>query len=88
MDFNNTAFSSERAVDELGRIVLPQEIRTALNINHSDMLHITSDGISINLSLVPSARCVACKNEKDIYEYSDMLFICSHCLELIEKFVR
>lgn len=38
-----------RAVDELGRFVLPLEIREALKIDYKDLLSISIDGDSIVL---------------------------------------
>ena len=48
-----------RKVDELGRIVLPIELRRTLNINIKDPLEIYVDGESIMLKKYQPA-CVFC----------------------------
>ena len=48
-----------RKVDELGRIVLPMELRRTLNINEKDSLEIYTDGSDIILRKY-SPGCSAC----------------------------
>lgn len=48
-----------RKVDELGRIVLPIELRRTLNINEKDSLEIYTDGSDIILRKY-SPGCSAC----------------------------
>lgn len=38
-----------RKIDNLGRIVIPKEIRTSLNINDGDSLEIGTEGVEITL---------------------------------------
>lgn len=67
-----------RRVDELGRIVLPMEIRTTFNIASKDPLEIFVDGDSIVLKkYAPS--CTFCGSEKDNIEFSGKR-ICKACL--------
>lgn len=39
-----------RRVDELGRIVIPKELRRALKLNHGDAVSITSDGAKMTIT--------------------------------------
>jgi transcriptional pleiotropic regulator of transition state genes len=54
-----------RKVDELGRIVLPKELRTILNINERDSIEIFTDNDKIILQKYQPA-CVFCNNANDI----------------------
>ena len=49
-----------RKVDELGRIVLPKELRQTLNINERDPIEIFVDNSSIILQKYEPA-CMFCK---------------------------
>ena len=75
-----------RKVDELGRIVLPIELRRTLDIEEKDSLEIYMDGPSIVLRKFQPA-CIFCDNEKDIIEFRGKN-ICRHCLEEMNKLIR
>lgn len=66
-----------RKVDELGRIVLPIELRRTLDIAEKDSLEIYSDGASIVLKKYEQA-CVFCGGVKDIVNYKGKN-ICEDC---------
>ena len=66
-----------RKVDELGRIVLPIELRRTLDIAEKDSLEIYSDGASIVLKKYEQA-CVFCGGVKDIVAYKGKN-ICEDC---------
>ncbi len=68
-----------RKVDELGRIVLPIELRRTLNIDIRDPLEIYVDGESIMLKKYQPA-CIFCDNAKDITVFKGKN-ICAHCLK-------
>ena len=73
-----------RRVDELGRIVLPIELRRTLNIAEKDSLEIYVDGSSIMLKKYQPA-CIFCDSAKDISTFKGKN-ICSACLkELLHK---
>lgn len=73
-----------RRVDELGRIVLPIELRRTLNIAEKDSLEIYVDGSSIILKKYQPA-CIFCDSAKDISVFKGKN-ICSACLkELLHK---
>ena len=70
-----------RKVDELGRIVVPIELRNKLNINIKDEVEIYVDRSSIILKKYEPS-CIFCGNSKNLKEYKDKL-ICEKCLENI-----
>ena len=67
-----------RKVDELGRIVLPIELRRTLGIEEKDRIEIFVDGESIILRKYQPA-CIFCDNAKDIINYKGKN-ICTSCL--------
>ena len=66
-----------RKVDELGRIVLPIELRRTLNIDVKDSLEIYVDGSQIILKKYEPS-CVFCGNADDILEFKGKP-ICRRC---------
>lgn len=66
-----------RKVDELGRIVLPIELRRTLDIAERDPLEIYVDGSSIVLRKYEQA-CVFCGSAKDVTEYKGKN-VCAAC---------
>ena len=72
-----------RKVDELGRIVIPMELRNKLGIEDRDPLEIFVDGSSIILKKY-NPNCLFCGGDNDLKEYNDNL-ICVKCREKIAK---
>ena len=72
-----------RQVDELGRFVLPIEIRRALGINVKDSLEIFTDEGRIILQKYQPA-CIFCANADDIVVFEGKR-ICRECLEKMKK---
>ena len=71
-----------RKVDELGRIVLPAEIRQSMDINVRDALEIfTEEGRIILQKYEPS--CVFCTNVDGITIYKNKR-ICADCLAALK----
>ena len=68
-----------RKVDELGRIVLPIELRRTLNIGEKDSLEIYVDGSSIVLKKYQPA-CVFCDDATDVVNFKGKI-ICKNCLK-------
>lgn len=68
-----------RKVDELGRIVLPIELRHTLDISAKDALEIYVDGNSIVLRKYQPA-CVFCDNAKNVINYKGKN-ICQNCID-------
>ena len=67
-----------RRVDELGRIVLPIELRRTLNIAEKDSLEIYVDGPTIVLKKYQPA-CIFCDGAKDVMNFKGKN-ICTTCL--------
>lgn len=72
-----------RKVDELGRIVLPIELRRTLGIEEKDRLEIFVDGESIILRKYQPA-CIFCDNAKDIINYKGKN-ICPDCIRAMNE---
>jgi len=72
-----------RKVDELGRIVLPIELRRTLDIAEKDALEIFVDGDKIVLRKYEPA-CIFCGNARDVVYYKGKN-ICKDCLDELEK---
>ena len=72
-----------RKVDELGRIVLPIELRRTLGIAEKDALEIYVDGENIVLKKYEPA-CIFCNNAKDIVVFKNRN-ICSKCISELKE---
>ncbi len=70
-----------RKVDELGRIVLPIELRRTLDIAERDSLEIYTDGSSIILKKYQPA-CIFCDDAQDITVYNGKN-LCPKCIKSI-----
>lgn len=68
-----------RNVDELGRIVIPKEIRKKLEIAEKDPLEIFVDGHSVVLKKIEE-NCVFCGSTKNLTKYKNKL-ICEKCFK-------
>ena len=72
-----------RKVDELGRIVLPIELRRTLGIDEKDSLEIYVDGASVILRKYQPS-CIFCDDATDVISYKGKN-VCRKCLEEMEK---
>ena len=72
-----------RNVDELGRIVIPKEMRTKMNISNSDPVEIYVEGDKIILTKYHQA-CMLCGADSELVSFKDKK-ICSACLEEIKN---
>lgn len=68
-----------RRVDELGRVVIPIELRNKFNIAEKDPIEIYVDGSNIILRKF-EPNCVFCGNTKKLTEYNGKL-VCDKCIE-------
>ncbi len=75
-----------RNIDELGRVVIPIEMRHKLDINEKDPMEIYSDGDLIILKKF-QPNCVFCNNTKDLSKYKGKL-ICKKCVKKLSKNVE
>lgn len=72
-----------RKVDELGRIVIPKELRRTLNINEKDPLEIYVDGEQIILKKY-EPDCVFCGDAEDVVKWKGKN-ICKKCLDNLKN---
>lgn len=79
--FKDLSLGIERAVDDLGRIVLPKEMRNKLEFKENQKVNIKLFKNYIQIEKSKSICCF-CDNEKDI-EYYNNFPICSSCLKEI-----
>lgn len=70
-----------RKVDELGRIVLPIELRRTLDIAEKDCLEIYMDGSSIVLKKYQPS-CIFCDEARDVISFHGKN-ICSKCISTL-----
>ena len=68
-----------RRVDELGRVVLPIELRNKFGISEKDPMEIYVDGNSIILKKY-EPNCIFCGSSKKLLDYEDKV-ICEKCAE-------
>ena len=72
-----------RSIDELGRIVLPIELRRNLNIKEKDSMEIYVNGNQVILKKYEPA-CVFCGNAAKIKNFNEKN-ICSDCIKKIKE---
>lgn len=72
-----------RRVDELGRVVIPIELRNKFGINEKDPIEIFVDGSSIVLKKY-EPNCIFCGSTKKLVSHNDKL-VCTKCAEKINK---
>ena len=68
-----------RKVDELGRVVIPIELRRTLGIEVKDALEIYVDGEKIILKKYEPA-CIFCGNADNVKHYSGRI-VCRECID-------
>ena len=73
-----------RKVDELGRIVLPKELRETMDINVKDPLEIFTDGENVVLRKYNPA-CVFCGDASDVIYFNGKR-VCRKCLEQLKSY--
>lgn len=71
-----------RKVDELGRIVLPIELRRTLDIAERDSLEIYVDGASIVLRKYQPA-CIFCDDARNVVNYKGKN-VCPNCIKALQ----
>lgn len=72
-----------RKVDELGRIVLPIELRRTLDIAEKDAIEIYVEGSSIVLKKF-RPNCVFCDSSKDVVDFKGKN-ICQKCIRALKN---
>ena len=72
-----------RKVDELGRIVLPAEIRQNLDIQVKDAIEIFTEGERIILQKYRPS-CIFCNNVDDVTYFQDKR-VCRECIAKLKN---
>ena len=72
-----------RKIDEIGRIVIPNEIRNKLGIREKDPLEIYVEKDSIILKKYQD-KCMLCGKKEDLIEFKNKI-ICKSCINEINK---
>ena len=67
-----------RPIDELGRVVLPIELRKSMNIKKKDLLEIFVEGSHIILKRHQDS-CILCDSTENLVEYKNQT-ICKNCI--------
>ncbi|GBG58212.1 AbrB/MazE/SpoVT family DNA-binding domain-containing protein [bacterium BFN5] len=77
-----------RKVDELGRVVIPIELRRTLDIEEKDALEIYVDHDRIILrKYEPACSCVFCGNGDEVTNFKGKN-VCKHCLDaMVQKVI-
>ena len=70
-----------RKMDDLGRIVLPAELRRQFDIAERDAVEIYTDGDKIVLKKFKTS-CVFCNADENLVTFRDKL-ICNDCIKKI-----
>lgn len=73
-----------RRVDELGRVVIPIELRRTLQIDEKDALEIYVDGEKIILKKYQPS-CIFCGNAEGVKNFKDKN-ICQECMQDMKNF--
>lgn len=72
-----------RNLDNVGRLVIPKEIRKVLGINEGDPLEI----VQVNSEIVVrkhSKGCIFCGSDKDVVEFNGVV-VCDECRKALNK---
>ena len=72
-----------RRIDELGRIVIPKELRTKFELDIHDSLEIFTDGEDIVLKKF-SESCIFCGDNEGLLEVMGRA-VCPKCLSELKK---
>jgi len=70
-----------RKIDQLGRVVLPAELRRLFNINEGDLVEIYVEENNIILRKV-EAHCVFCGATEGLAEFRDKQ-VCKTCVDAL-----
>jgi transcriptional pleiotropic regulator of transition state genes len=72
-----------RKIDDLGRLVIPKELRKTMNINKKDPMEIFIDGDRIILNKYEPA-CIFCGSMDKNIKYEGRI-VCKECIEEMNK---
>ena len=70
-----------RQIDNLGRVVIPRDIRRQLDLKCGDDITMEADGNKL-IVLKAQNRCVLCNSKRDLVTFNDK-FVCRECIKLL-----
>ena len=71
-----------RQIDELGRVVIPKDMRRILGIDCGDKIVFEADDKKITISRLEDA-CVFCNSRHELQNFNDK-YVCKECLRLLK----
>ncbi len=83
--------TKQMQVDDLGRVVIPVDIRNNFGIEKKDKLEVYAEGQKIVFQK-PSKNCVICGKNKNLHDYKGQLF-CENCVrklsqQIVEEIIK
>ncbi|MGN1411592.1 MAG: AbrB/MazE/SpoVT family DNA-binding domain-containing protein [Oscillospiraceae bacterium] len=75
--------SAFRKIDELGRIVIPIDIRRKLGVNNGESLEIALQNDTVILKK-HQETCIFCFGSENLSQFEGKL-VCSKCIEKLKK---
>ena len=69
-----------KKIDSLGRILIPMELRTKLNLQEGDEFHLTPTDSGF-LVEKREAKCLCCSQKEDLLLIRGNFFLCKNCLQ-------
>ena len=72
-----------RALDSLGRIVIPVELRRQFDIKENEKIEFFIEGDRIIMKKVINS-CVFCNGKEELIPFNDK-YICTECLSALKK---
>lgn len=74
-----------RKMDELGRVVLPVEIRQLIGLKEDDSLEILVDSENRRILLEKAKNtCLRCQTTEDLREIKPGFYLCRSCLDQLK----
>lgn len=72
-----------RRIDDLGRVVLPKEIRRTLSLHEGDPLEIFlgNEGSVTLRKYRPLGSCVVCGKTEDLCKHRNGTSVCADCID-------
>ena len=67
-----------KKIDEMGRVVIPKDIRQAINVDHGDVLQFFVEDDSIIMKKFSDA-CVFCGSDESLTELNGK-HVCAECI--------
>mgnify|MGYP002513832604 CR=1 FL=1 len=71
-----------RRIDDLGRVVIPKEIRRTMRIREGDPLEIYTDGNRIVLKKYENT-CIFCGSDENLTEHKGKM-VCQDCIKALK----